>query len=246
MLAAVKRHLEVWPINLIVAPSSDVIGLPRLGQSSLRATLVRECGVPVWTLGRRVNLDMLTRPVKSVACWLDFNEDQTNHVKFAAQYARTLGAQFHLLRALPHISEGAMVHPDDTDKALHPRLAIRELKKLCDDLDISPELHLGVGDGTTSLHRMLKAVEADVVFFGREESWLADWLGLGLRRANAAPCPSVYISDKMNVPLWNLERGLGLRVVAIQTGRERVGAPSPAAPRNGNSPQGVLAQLGLT
>ena len=245
ILAAVKRHLETWPINLIVAPSSDVIGLPQLGQSSLRAALVRECGVPLWTLGRRVNMEALPKPVRNVACWLDFNEDQTNHVYFAAQYARALGAKLHLLRALPHISEGALVHPDDTEKALHPRLAIQELKQLCDAAEISPELHLGVGEGSRNLNRMLRAAEADVVFFGREESWLADWLGLGLRRADAAPCPAVYISDQMNVPLWNLERGSGLHVVAIRTGRERVDALTPVAARNGNAPGGVLAQLGL-
>src|SRR5262245_15250579 len=49
LMDAVERHLKVWPVNLIVAPASDDIGLPRVGRRCKRSHLIRKNGVPVWT-----------------------------------------------------------------------------------------------------------------------------------------------------------------------------------------------------
>lgn len=213
---AVARHLEFWPINLIVAPASDVIGIPHFGQSSIRSELVKSAGVPLWTIGRKVDLSNLIRPVRNVACWLDYYSDQTNHLQFAAEYARVNHAKLHLLRSLPSPSEGLLTHPDEASKSLHPKLAARELQELFDTLPCTPEILVETGQGASMLKQMLRECRADIAFFGEEQSFFADWLGLGLRWADAAPCPAIYVGNYISVPVWSLEEGMAHHAVAAR------------------------------
>ncbi len=48
LLGAVKRHQQLWPVNLIVAPASDPLGWPRLGERSVRARLLDKDNTPHW------------------------------------------------------------------------------------------------------------------------------------------------------------------------------------------------------
>lgn len=241
---AVKRHLDVWPVNLIVAPASDPIGMPRIGERSLRARLINECGVPVWTIGRRVRVPKLQKPVKNVACWLDFNSYGAQHLPFAMEYAHRVGANLHLLRALPAIHEGSLVHGLSKNHSLHPDGASSEIAQLCSGSPVRPHIHVAHGEGRRTLCKMLNECDADLVFLRNDDWFLTRWLGLGLRLGNFVPCPCVYIGDRLSVPLWNLERGPGTRALLQVRGRNNVrGRQVVAAGRNGSPPR--IAEIDL-
>jgi hypothetical protein len=203
VVPAVRRHLSIWPTNLLVAPASDPIGLPRVGDRSLRAQLLEACGVPIWTMGRRVRVGKLLQPVRNVACWIDVRDSQHPHLPFAVEYAHRLGATLHLLQGLPSIDEGMLIAPGDPDKSLHPDDVAEEMMRLCRDAPARPQIQVGQGEGRRAMARMLAHCDADIVFVRDDEWLLARWFGLnvGLRLGDAAPCPAVYVSPKSSVPV---------------------------------------------
>lgn len=243
LIPAVQRHLQEWPVNLLIAPASDTVGLPRLGAGSTRSRLVKTCGVPVWTIGRRVQLQSIARPAKNVACWLDFYSPQTEHLAFAMEYARKLGAKLHLLRALPNIDEG-MLSVGGQDSALTPATAAEEILRLCSGAVGRPEVHVTSGEGRTSLNRLLRQCNADVVFLGRESSWIAEWMGMGLHLGDGVPCPAVYVGEHLTIPVWSLETA---NVTAAPPAGNATWRDTRTSVGSGRSTMttAVLAELGL-
>ena len=206
LLDVVRSYLEVWPVNLIVAPASDPMGFRGIGRRSTRSRLVKECGVPIWTIGRRVQTERLYRPVQNVACWLDFHSSETDHLAFAMEYAGKLKAKLHLLRALPEIHEGSLIYgAANQGKMLFPSGASDEILRLCSNSPIRPEVHVSSSQDHFTLASMLQDCEADVVFLRNEESSLVEWLGRGLRLGDNLPCSAIYISDRVKSPVWNLK-----------------------------------------
>lgn len=248
LMDAVRRHLETWPVNLIIAPASDPIGLPRVGERSLRARLIEECGIPVWTIGSRIRVSKLMLPVKNVACWLDFQVPDTSHLSFAMEYARKLKAKLHVLRALPAVHEGLLAEGTSDEKALHPSVASQEILKLCRNGSVRPEVHIATGQGRSAVARMLQACDADVAFLRCEESLLAKWLGVGARLGGGLPCPAIYIGRHLSIPAWNLEPGAAFRkpglVRAVAGMRGRLAVTS-AGDGYGAPSVSWLSELGL-
>ena len=234
LIEAVRRHLKVWPVNLIAAPAADTRGIPRIGHRSTRSRLVKECGVPVWTVGRRVELQRLTQPVRNVACWLDYYSWQTGHLAFSMEYANKLNAKLHLLRALPEIHEGSLILGALRKGALHPGGASKEILALCANAPNRPGVHVSSGEGRPALVRMLRECDADVVFLPGEESSLAEWLGFGLRLGDGIPCSAIYVGDHLSAPVWNLETGAANRAVgALRDGARLRGQLGVAGVRKG-------------
>ena len=210
VVEAVRRHVSLWPTNLLVVPASDPFGLPRLGDRSLRARLLEECGTPVWTVGRHIHWPTLQQPIRNVACWLDFYDTQTNHVAFAIDYAKKMHADLHLVRAIPNVDEGSLVHRAHQTKGLHPDVAAKEIMQLCGGHSIRPQVHVAFGQGRAAMTRLLRQCEANVVFLRNKESKIAKWLGFGASSA-ALPCPAIYVGDRLTVPNWNLQRAMERR-----------------------------------
>jgi hypothetical protein len=203
---AVRRHRQMWPVSLIVAPASDNIGIPRLGSRSKRGRLIRESGVPVWTIGRRIQMANLNRPVRNVACWVDFDEFQTGHLAYAVEYAAKFNATLHLLHAIPPVDESWLtITKTRPGRMLHPTLAKEHIVSLFEKAPIQPEVHVGTGGGASTIAHMLRACDADVVFLADEPSSLTEWLGAGLGLGDRLRCPAIYAGAASEVPLWNLE-----------------------------------------
>ncbi len=211
LIKAVRCHLDAWPVNLILAPASASSGFSRIGRRSLRSRLVKECGVPVWTFGRRVESQRLTQPVRNVACWLDFDSLQTGHLAFAMEYTNKLNAKLHLLRALPEIHEGSLILGTRRDRALYPDGAAKEILRLCANAPRRPHVHVSSGQGRSALASMLRECDADVVFLRNEESSLTERLGFGLRSSDGIFCPAIYVGDQVSAPVWNLQAGAANR-----------------------------------
>lgn len=207
LLAAVKRHVEMWPVNLIAAPASDPIGLPRIGERSLRARIIEECGVPVWTIGRRVRPDRLLQPIKNVACWLDFYAPRQDHLNFAIELAHKLRATLHLVRTLPPIHEGSVVHASHADRALHPASAAEEILRMCAGAPLVPRIHVNWGEGRRSAAQLVADCEADLLVLRGDGFQFSRWVGLGVGWGDSVSCPAIYIGSQLTIPVWNLEPG---------------------------------------
>lgn len=207
LIGAVRRHMEIWPVNLVIAPASDSIGIPRVGDRSIRAQLLEACELPLWTIGRGIRASTLQRPLRNVACWLDFRSDHHPHLPYAIEFARRLGATLHLLQGLPAIDEGLIMGPGHPDKPLHPDLAAEEIARLCAGAPIQPEIRVAPDDERRTIARMLDACDADVVFLHHHEGAVSRWLkmGLRLRLGDTVPCPAIYVGDTSSVPVWNFE-----------------------------------------
>ena len=105
-MSAVKHVRREQAVDLVVAPSSDPLGLPHVWHNSLRAGLVaNECG-PLWTMGHSIHSVVLNRRTRNVGCWIDLDSSDKRHISLAFNYASTVGAKLHLLSAMPNVDEG--------------------------------------------------------------------------------------------------------------------------------------------
>jgi hypothetical protein len=246
LVDAVQRHLRVWPAHLVIAPASDPIGLPRLGDRSLRSQLIEACGVPLWTIGRGIRAPKLLQPVKNVACWLDYRTEEHPHLAYAIEYAQRLGAALHVLQGIPIVEEGQVIAPGHPDKPLHADTLTETIAAACAGAPMQPHIHVAYGEGRRTIARLLEQCDADVVFLANEERLLSRWLGLnlGLRVGDVAPCPAIYISAKSNVPVWNLEP---VRRPRMRAANESFALPGHLAFGEGRRAvaAGVLSELGL-
>lgn len=224
VIETVRRHLSLWPTNLLIAPVSDPIGLPRPGERSMRAHLLDESGTPVWTVGRHVDWTKMSQPIQNVACWLDFYDTETNHLAFAIDYAKKMNATLHLVRGLPSISEGSLRPPADQTRALTPEKAVGEILQMCKDKSVRPQVHVAFGQGWEAMTGLLRECDASVVFMRKQESFLSKWLGWGSSMGAKLPCPVIYVGDRLSVPVWNLQKAsdrlpaMGMPSLALELG----------------------------
>lgn len=201
-----KRLALSQQVDLVVCPGSDALGLPRLGHRPLRGSVAHDCGVPVWTIGRKVETVRLGRPVRNVACWMDFESSSSPHLEFAAEYASKLGAKLHLLHSLPEMHDGAIL-PCLGDRPLHPDGVLDAVTKRLQRFPIQPLIHVHGGDGRTSRAALARAHDADVLFTSVQKSVWTDWIHSDFDAIDRCPCPVVSIGRNTAPAVWNLERG---------------------------------------
>lgn len=200
---AVKRLSMVDPVDLLIAPASDPLGLPRFWHASLRTRLLRELGVPLWTIDRRTQPSRLHRAPRRVGCWIDSHGGSTGHLAFAAQYASATGAELHVLHALPEIAEGAMlVH----DQPLHRNAIVDAVTRAVGALPVPTRVHVADNDRTSTRTRLMERIGLDVVFAADADPRLPSWLAPQPAFTNACLCPVVYVPVETAVPLWRLSK----------------------------------------
>jgi hypothetical protein len=221
LMDVIRQHIEEWPVNLIVAPASDPIGLPSLWDRSYRARFLESFGLPVWTFGRHVDVAKLSKPVQNVACWLDARDSRIDHVRFAIEYASKTDAKLHLLRSIPEIRDGAPPPVTGPGAALNPVDAMEEVLRLCEETSVRRQAHVGFGEDRRSLSKLLKTCSADLVFLRAEESWMDRWLNFGMSWGASIPCPAVYISAKGPARIWDLTPGPALRLQLVRPAESR-------------------------
>jgi hypothetical protein len=203
---AVKRLTLVDPVDLLIAPASDPLGLPRFWHPSLRARLMRETRVPLWTIDRKTDPDKLRNRPKRVGCWVDFHHrGWTKHLEFAAAYAAATGAELHVLHALPLV--GAAL---DDARPLHRSTVVEAVTNALSQLApmLSPaQIHVAENDRKRSQNRLIENAKVDLVFTSDPNPSLPYWLAPKPRLMNdCVSCPVVCVPADTDVPVWRMQR----------------------------------------
>jgi hypothetical protein len=198
-------HLDSQ-VDLVVAPSSDPLGLPNFLTSSRRAELIASCPAAVWTMGSRIHNAILNRPTRNVGCVLDLESSDTHHLGLAVEFASAVNAQLHLLHAIPEIDEGSLTLSLRDDKPLFVEGVIEEIRECVDTLPLKPGIHVETGSLTRVLPRLAGELNLDAVFVAKSSAVRHGWRGLGIRAAiDRCPCPVICGDEQSG--LWRLKRG---------------------------------------
>jgi nucleotide-binding universal stress UspA family protein len=151
--------------DVVFAPASKPSGLPRFLHSSLRAQLIREGGVRLWTRGRSEGSDNSARVPKQVVYAITGSAGWVSEAVEAAKFAARYEANLHYvyLAPWPDLHEGSLVTSISEEMS---GVTQQEVRNLASQLAIQPEIHTGIGDSGRDLARLLKECRADVAFVG--------------------------------------------------------------------------------
>ncbi len=212
--------------DLVMAPAAAPGGPCRLLRPSFRARLIARAGLPVWTVGPEVPSAHYRRPLRGVACLLDFDADPAPLLQRAAGFARLMGARLHVLAVLPPVDDGTLATVLTSDTPLVPAAAEARIEQLCagraaPDVDVVVD---GLGRGAA---RLVRNCRPDLLFV-RAAQWTAPWRPGFPRALDGLPCPVVCIPDAAAVAPWSFEHAAAAasRVVTA----DRVVAADGATP----------------
>lgn len=198
---AVKRLSMIDPIDLLIAPASDPLGLPRIWHSSLRTRLLHESRIPLWTIDRRTQPSRLRKPPQRVGCWIDFHKGWTNHLSFAAAYASATRAELHVLHALPEIAEGNLILGEEP---LHRNTIVEAISRVMNSFAVPTQIHVAGSDTRRTRSKLMEQTALDIIFVAEQNLRLPAWLGSKPRLMNECICPVVYVPVDTAVPVWPL------------------------------------------
>lgn len=198
-LDALRRLQAETPIDLVVAPAGDPLGLPRIGHSSLRSRLIQEIAAPVWTCGHEVPARRLARATRHVACVLEVSQHGLAHVRLASTYASRMNARLHLVQVIPDIDESSLLLAYDdwsTDKARRAAIAAGAGELLEEAVRVTDR---------RGLAQTLRACDADIALLDGQpwitRQWLADRVNPTL---DALPCPVIAVPSGHRDLAWQL------------------------------------------
>ncbi|MBL8914151.1 MAG: universal stress protein [Archangium sp.] len=200
----VVRQCATAPVDLLLLPASEGVWLPRPGHSSLRLQLLEATRLPVWTMGPNANVTRLHLPTKNVACWIDLKAKSHPQLPFAIEYAESLGAQLHLLSALPELTIPVLY---DEKIPLHPETAADLLRAEAQQgLTRSAKVAVAEADTRKSRHRLVQQCNADVIFVPQAERPLFDWFGARPSWFHETACPVVMVPKEPRQRSWSLSK----------------------------------------
>jgi nucleotide-binding universal stress UspA family protein len=213
----IRRFCRQEKMDLIMAPSTDRIGLPRLNHRSVRAEILQTVPVPLWTAGSKVERRDFSQRIRDIACWVEFDCANITHVRNAANLAVRLGAKLHILHSVPDVHEGILATVLTSDKPLHPSVAIERIRSLTSWMPIRPEVHVSIGETRREIPRLLESCGADVVFLGENQAWRQRLRGPAMMPwVDALPCPAVCFDGASKEGIeWSLDpRQAAVREIA--------------------------------
>jgi nucleotide-binding universal stress UspA family protein len=189
-LSGILNYCAANDPDLLVMPVSDRVGIPRFGHKSMRGRILRECRTPMWTVGRTIEQQSFSGPVRNIACWVNYESANLNHLREACALAMRMNAVLQLVHVVPHIDEGTLGKVLDGYRPLHPNVALDRLSELGMFLPSKTEVHVAVGTAARELPKMLKRCAADLLFVGEGQALVDGWRGYGLNSlVDRCPCP---------------------------------------------------------
>lgn len=191
--------------DLVVAPSSDHLGLHRLFRASFRARLIQMSRSPVWTAGASI-LAAACRPhIKTIACLMDFDADTNSYLRLAASLASRIGARLQLVHVVPQIHEGTLAHALGSRAPLMPEIALDRIRQIFAGSNC-PDVEVAIGDVDAQLPRLLRKCEADLAFVGPGQALRWKWRAALARGLDRLPCPAICVDGaSAHFPQWTFE-----------------------------------------
>ena len=185
--AAIARFCRKGAYDVIMAPASarHTAWLP--WRQSVRAALLRSSPVPVWTTGARAPESLNHREVRSVGCYLSLETGCDPHLRWAAEFAKRLGASLHLLHVVPPIDDGTIAEAFASDRPLSPDDAHARLRA-CLAHGVDGRTTVSVGTQRSELGRVIRAEDIDLLCISSQEALRGSRLSPALL---ALPCPVV-------------------------------------------------------
>jgi len=215
-LAAVRDFTATHRVDLIVMPESDRFGLPRLLHRSLRARLLRTVPIPLWTLGAATPARDFSRPIRNIACRMNYGAASILHFKLAANLAERLDARLHLIDVVPHTDEGALLAPLYSTRPLTANAAVARIAEHAVFMKRAPEIHVSAGSEPREIRRILERCDAGLLFCGENQAVRPNLLGPNLERfIDACGCPVVAVdAAALQFPGWKLSLNAGQTAAA--------------------------------
>lgn len=176
--------------DLVMAPRSCRSGLPSLFTPSFRARLLQQCGIPLWTAGDRVAQARFGRPLRTVACLVDFTDSPVGLVRLAAAFADRFGARLRVLSVVPSIDDSTIADVLTPDLPLVPEHAVSRIQKIFDGRTL-PDIDVAVGSQASGLRRLMQRADADLLFVGSRHASSGVWFNGFSRVLDHLPCPVV-------------------------------------------------------
>lgn len=190
--------------DLVMAPAAAGPALLRLGRASFRTRLLARAGVPLWTAGRGLPALHFHRPLRTVACLLDFDADPAPLLHRAGAFARRMQARLHVLAALPPVDDGALATVLTSATPLLPATAVARIEGLCAGR-LTPIVDVVVDGLHRGLRRLVRACQPDVLFVDAA-AWATPWPFGFSRTLDALGCPVICVPNGAGAGAWSFER----------------------------------------
>lgn len=230
-LQVVQEYASAHPIDLLVAPEADRFGLPRIAHRSFRAQLLKTIPAPLWTLGARIPSRGFDRPIRNVACRMNYSASNILHFKLAANLAERLDARLHLIDVVPDTNEATLLDPLYSTRPLSASAAVARIAEHAVFMKRSPQIHVSAGNETREIRRLLERCEADLLFCGENQALRSNLLGPSLERFIDSCGYPVIAADAAALQYsgWNLSLNARRSTAAtarqtLERGSLRIGA----------------------
>lgn len=170
---------------LLMLPPSDQTGLPRPFHRSLRARLIGQLNIPIWTLGKTKVSDPPPSPGRNIGVWLTGPEEGNTHLHHAAQYAADTGATLHLFYVMDDITEGSLTQTLVTEAPLGEESALNWLHDIAHKLSDVPKVEVAVRQGSikTSLRDLVRESGAEMLMVSRRNALHLGFSGITINPA---------------------------------------------------------------
>jgi nucleotide-binding universal stress UspA family protein len=204
---AISQWASESHFDLIVAPGSDRLGLPRLFHRSFRAELLKRAAAPIWTTSRGLEIADFRRRLRTVAVAMDGSDADLRHLRLASSFAAHVGAKIRLLSVVPSVEEGTLSSQAWAPQPLHPQRAMARLEELLRGWDQMPTVDLAIGSMDDELPRMAAACDADILFV-TEAQCVRGLFGRDMSNVvNGSPCAVVCVPDGLSPRYrWSFEQ----------------------------------------
>jgi hypothetical protein len=190
--------------DLVVAPASLRHGLP-LPWASFRVQLLRRTSLPLWTGGSPASPVSVERPVRTIACYVDFDDNPDGMIEAAAAFAARVGARVGAVSVVPPLDDGTIADIATSMTPLTPGCARRRMHALASYYGVE-DVAAAIGERGPELQRLLLGMDADLLLVGRRQAAIGS-LGFRLPRdLDRLPCPVLCIDAAATGPGWCLPR----------------------------------------
>jgi hypothetical protein len=178
--------------DLVVAPASDRLYVSSLLTPSFRVRLMQRCGVPLWTAGDCLPTLDFGRPIRTVACLVDFDGAAETFLSHVTAFTRRFDAHLQVLAIVPPLDDGVLADVLTSETPLLPTLAHDRIHEMFAGLE-HPQVDVAVGARGVGLRRLLDRCKPDILFVSRRQWVSRGWSFRFSRDLDRSPCPVVCI-----------------------------------------------------